>query len=242
MAAPSSSTSHTTATTRSSSLSCRVVTFHTTAGAFSIELYDTYAPRLTHHMYELAKSNAYNNTLFHKLVPGQYLQGGAATLSPSSTGSTTATTSAARKQHLLSVFQDDEIHSSLRFTGAGIVGFASAGPDLNSSQFFITLAPQPKFDGVFSVIGRVSSGMKVLQTLSTQYQVDPSTSAPYNPIRISHCSCGVYPRQRRPHVVASEERKRARDEEEVNGPSDSLTNSSECATVFKPLKICSAYA
>jgi cyclophilin family peptidyl-prolyl cis-trans isomerase len=219
--------------------SCRVITFHTTAGAFSIELYDTFAPRLTQHMYELGRSHGYDNTHFHKLVPGQYLQGGAAVASSSSSAS---------RQQLLSVFQDDEINHALRFTGAGVVGFASAGPDLNSSQFFITLSPQPKFDGVYSVVGRISSGMKVLQTLSSQYEVDPSTFAPFNPIRITHCSCGVYPKQRRPRVVASEQRKRARTDNEVEGgrPEEALPiaggNVATGVTVYKPLALFSTYA
>jgi peptidyl-prolyl cis-trans isomerase-like 1 len=223
---------------------CRVITFHTTAGAFSIELYDALAPRLTQHMYELARSHGYDNTLFHKLVPGQYLQGGAAVASSS------FASSSASLQQLLAVFQDDEIHHALRFTGAGVVGFANAGPDLNSSQFFITLSPQPKFDGVFSVVGRISTGMKVLQTLSSHYEVDPSTFAPYNPIRITHCSCGVYPKQRRPRVVTLEQqRKRARADDNVEGgrPEGEVLlggggDVTAGVTVFKPLALFSAYA
>jgi peptidyl-prolyl cis-trans isomerase-like 1 len=165
----------------------RVVTLHTTAGNISVELYDGYAPRLCQNFFDLASHGKYDNTLVHKLVPGQFLQGGGA---PGGSGG--------GGEAFERVFIDDELHPALRHTGAGVVSFANAGPDLNASQFLISLCPQPKWDGVYSIIGRISSGMRILETLSTQWEVDAVSFKPYNPIRITSCSSGTYPRQRRP--------------------------------------------
>jgi len=80
-------------------------------------------------------------------------------------------------------FSEDEIHPELRFTGAGILAMANAGPNTNGlplipfslrdpvtqrhpgSQFFMTLAPTPFLDNKHTIFGRVSSGMRVLQRL-----------------------------------------------------------------------------
>ena len=41
----------------------------------------------------------------------------------------------------------------------------SAMPDSASSQFYITLAPQPHLDMGYAVFGKVTSGMDVVQSL-----------------------------------------------------------------------------
>lgn len=62
---------------------------------------------------------------------------------------------------------DDEIHPELRFVGAGILAMANAGPNTNSSQFFITLAPTPYLDGKNTIFGRVSNGLSVVRRLGS---------------------------------------------------------------------------
>lgn len=59
----------------------------------------------------------------------------------------------------------DEISAELRFTGAGILAMANAGPNTNGSQFFLTLAPTPFLDRKHTIFGRVKEGMKVVQKL-----------------------------------------------------------------------------
>jgi cyclophilin family peptidyl-prolyl cis-trans isomerase len=54
----------------------------------------------------------------------------------------------------------DELNPTLYQTGT--VGMALSGPDTGGSQFFITHSPQPHLDGVYTVFGRVVSGVTVL--------------------------------------------------------------------------------
>ena len=49
--------------------------------------------------------------------------------------------------------------------GRGAVGLAQAGKDAGGSQFFITLLPQPEFDGVYPRFGTVVAGMDVVEKI-----------------------------------------------------------------------------
>lgn len=81
--------------------------------------------------------------------------------------STPASSSGARLLTVFLRYSEDEIHPDLRFVGAGILAMANAGPNTNSSQFFITLAPTPYLDGKHTIFGRVSGGMRVVQRLGS---------------------------------------------------------------------------
>lgn len=116
-------------------------------------MYWKHAPNTCRNFAELIRRGYYNNTISHRIIKDFMIQMG----DPSGTGR--GGTSIYGPQF------DDEIHSDLKHTGAGILSMANSGPNTNGSQFFITLAPTQWLDGLHTIFGRVTSGMQVVQRM-----------------------------------------------------------------------------
>lgn len=84
-------------------------------------------------------------------------------------------------------FFDDEIHPHLRHTKKGVLGMASAGSNLNASQFYITLSDNlDSLDEKHTIFGQVAEGLEVLDALNDSL-VDEA-GRPYQNIRSAECS------------------------------------------------------
>ncbi|CAM9806722.1 unnamed protein product [Ectocarpus sp. 12 AP-2014] len=129
------------------------VHFQTSVGSFTVELYSQHAPKSCHNMGELARRGYYDNTIFHRVIKDFMVQGG----DPTGTGRGGESSFGGKFE--------DEIRRDLKHTGAGIVSMANSGPNTNGSQFFVTLGPTPWLDGKHTILGRISSGMKVVRRM-----------------------------------------------------------------------------
>ncbi|KAK3721098.1 Peptidyl-prolyl cis-trans isomerase cyp10 [Vermiconidia calcicola] len=130
------------------------VTLQTTHGDLKLELFCQACPKTTYNFLALCASGAYDGSPFHRSIPGFMVQGG----SPES-GSTKDSDSVYGGTFA------DEIKSSLRHHGRGILSMANKGPATNGSQFFVTFAAAPHLDGKNSVFGRVLEGWDTLDKI-----------------------------------------------------------------------------
>jgi cyclophilin family peptidyl-prolyl cis-trans isomerase len=126
-------------------------TLHTNHGAIAIELYDGDAPKTVDNFVGLARKGFYDGVIFHRVIPDFMIQGG----DPAGTGSGGPGYT----------FEDE---SNDHRVERGVLAMANAGPNTNGSQFFIVTAQAcPWLDGKHTVFGRVTSGMDVVDAISS---------------------------------------------------------------------------
>lgn len=130
------------------------VTLHTTLGDIKLELFCETCPKTANNFLALCASNRYDDSPFHRSIPGFMIQGG----SPAS-GSTKDSVS------IYGTAFEDEIKTSLRHHARGTVSMANKGPATNGSQFFITFAAAPHLDGKNTNFGRVLEGWDTLDSM-----------------------------------------------------------------------------
>ena len=126
------------------------LTFETNCGDFTVELDPSLAPEATNSLVFLAREGYFDDTVFHRIVPGFVIQGG----DPTQTG-----TGGPGYQFA------DEFHPELKHDGPGILSMANSGPNTNGSQFFITHVATPWLNGKHSVFGRVIEGQEIVDAI-----------------------------------------------------------------------------
>jgi cyclophilin family peptidyl-prolyl cis-trans isomerase len=126
------------------------VQFETTMGKFKVKLYSDKAPVTTDNFRSLVEKKFYDGIIFHRVIDGFMIQGG----DPTGTG---------RGGSGKTI--QDEFGPGLKHGKKGILSMANAGPNTGTSQFFITLAPQPHLDGKHAVFGEVVEGMDVVEKI-----------------------------------------------------------------------------
>jgi peptidyl-prolyl cis-trans isomerase B (cyclophilin B) len=123
-------------------------TIETGKGNIVLEMFAADVPVTVNNFVFLAREGFYDNTTFHRVIPGFMAQGG----DPTGTGTGGPGYRFA-----------DEFTQHTHVTGA--LSMANAGPNTNGSQFFITYASQHHLDNKHSVFGQMTRGMEVLESL-----------------------------------------------------------------------------
>ena len=131
----------------------------TANGQIVIDLAADIAPKHVAQIVSLAKSGAYDNVVFHRVIDGFMAQTGDVQYGKAGGDTAMAGMGGSDLPNLPAEF------SEVGFD-RGIVGMARAqDPDSANSQFFIMFAPGDFLNGQYTVVGKVISGMEVVDAI-----------------------------------------------------------------------------
>ena len=143
-------------------------TVETSCGSFAIALDTDRAPKTASSFAYLAREGVYNDTVFHRIVPGFVIQGG----DPAGTGSGGPGYSV-----------DEPPPRDLSYT-QGVVAMAKTAaepPGRSGSQFFVVTVPDAGLTPDYALLGKVSSGLDVVQRIE---QLGTPSGTPRSPVVI----------------------------------------------------------
>ncbi len=122
----------------------------TSQGEISIKLMPDIAPKHVSSTLYLTTLGYYDNTIFHRVIPGFMAQGG----DPTGTGRGDPGYKYA-----------GEFSDTIKHTQGGLLSMANSGPNTDGSQFFLTFTATPWLDGKHTIFGQVVEGMDVLERI-----------------------------------------------------------------------------
>ncbi len=143
--------------------------FKTNCGSFTVTLDLATAPATATSLVALAESGFYDDTIFHRIVPGFVIQGG----DPTQSGS-----GGAGYQTL------DAPPTDASYT-KGVVAMAKTGAEpagTAGSQFFIVTGADIGLPAEYAIVGNVTSGIEVVERIGELG--DPATEQPTRPVVI----------------------------------------------------------
>jgi peptidyl-prolyl cis-trans isomerase B (cyclophilin B) len=128
------------------------VVLQTSCGAFTIRLDQKTSPNATASFASLARNGFFDDTIFHRIVPGFVIQGGDPTAS--GTGGPGYSTR-------------DRVPANAAYN-PGVVAMAKAGnepPGTAGSQFFVVTGAGAGLTPDYALLGKVTKGMDVVQAI-----------------------------------------------------------------------------
>jgi peptidyl-prolyl cis-trans isomerase B (cyclophilin B) len=144
-----------------------LLTFRTSCGDFTVRLDPKGAPKTSASFLALARSDFFDGTYFHRIVPGFVIQGG----DPTGTGTggpgySTVDTPAPGTTYTRGV--------------VAMAKSAAEAPGTSGSQFFVVTADDAGLPPDYAVVGRVVSGLDVVARIGVLG--DPGTELPTQPV------------------------------------------------------------
>jgi len=129
------------------------------SGTIVIDLLPNVAPKHVERIIALAKSGAYDDVIFHRVIDGFMAQTGDVQFGVRGADNGRAGMGASTLPDLPAEF------SNIPFK-LGTVGAArSSNPNSANSQFFIVLAPAKHLNGQYTVFGQVTEGLETLYNI-----------------------------------------------------------------------------
>jgi peptidylprolyl isomerase len=147
-------------------------------GTITIDLRDDLAPKHVAQIVALAERGAYDGVVFHRVIDGFMAQTGdvqfgkGADLSMAGMGG--------------SDLPDIPAEFSAETFDRGVVGMARAqDPNSANSQFFIMFAPGPFLDTQYTIVGRVTGGMDVVDAIKRGQGANGEVSDPDRMVKVT---------------------------------------------------------
>jgi cyclophilin family peptidyl-prolyl cis-trans isomerase len=126
--------------------------FETNCGTFTVTLDQKLAPNATGSLVSLAKRGFFDDTFFHRIVPGFVIQGG----DPTGSGSG----GPGYETH-------DKVPAGANYTH-GVVALAKTQTEpagTAGSQFFVVTSPDAGLTPDYAIVGKVTSGLDVVDRI-----------------------------------------------------------------------------
>lgn len=128
-------------------------------GTITIDLFEDVAPKHVEQITALAAEGKYDGVVFHRVIEGFMAQTGDVNYGKLGSDMRRAGTGGSSRPDLPAEFSEVPYER-------GIVGMARASnPNSANSQFFIMFEPAPTLNGQYTVVGKVTDGMDVVDAI-----------------------------------------------------------------------------
>jgi cyclophilin family peptidyl-prolyl cis-trans isomerase len=133
-----------------------VAVIETTLGDIELELQNDMAPGHVKNFKDLAEKGFYDGTTFHRVIPGFMIQGG----DPNTKSDDRSTHGMGGPGYTIKAEFSSTPHTR------GVLSMArSQDPDSAGSQFFVVVKDSSFLDNQYTVFGRVTKGMEVVDKI-----------------------------------------------------------------------------